>query len=90
MIGIAEDLEAVDERYDGGKYEIISAVAPADDPRDVIVNVDYNRAASRVVGADGDVLQEDPAAKSVNAQFRVVRDGDRWVVYGYRIFEGAS
>jgi hypothetical protein len=85
LIEAIEELRAVGHRVDGGDYSFVSVVAPQSDEGDFAVLIDYTRAASRVLGEGGDVVSSEPEVPATTSQMRVVREGERWVVYGYRI-----
>lgn len=72
------------ELREGGSFTVVDAAAPADEPGDTVVELLVKEEASRLVGADGAVVDEQPAGSPVVAQLRVLRESSGWKVYGFR------
>jgi hypothetical protein len=87
FIGAVEGSAAAREITDGGAFKVVFAEAPPVEKGEVIVELRYERAAARILTADGSVRVELPADPPLNAQMRLLRRGDGWVVLGFRAVE---
>lgn len=72
------------KRFEGGQYQVRSSEATETAPGDAIVDVVFDRAASRTLNANGTLLQEGPAETRQLLQMRAVRQNDGWVARGVR------
>ena len=72
------------ERIEGGEFEVIFAESPPVEGGDVIVDLRYAVTELRVVGQDGRVIRTTPAEPGIDAQLRLIREGQAWVVRGFR------
>lgn len=85
LAAAVDELAAQGRRAEGGEYTFTSAVAPGSEKQDYIVLIDYSRAVTRIRDSQGAVVAEEPAVSGRTSQMRVVREGERWVVYGYQV-----
>ncbi len=75
------------ERVEGGDYQIVFAESPPTNAGDVVVEVRYALTEVRVVNPQGDVVRTEPAEPGIDAQVRLLRRGDSWIVRGFRNVE---
>lgn len=84
LIGAIEQPPPAGETVAGGEYEVQFAEAPPVENGDVIVELRYSLSELRVLGTDGQLLETKPAVRDVDAQMRLLRRGDSWIVAGFR------
>ena len=83
--GISELRDAGHRRV-GGEYVVLSAVAPALNGGDTVVDVIYERPEAEILDQEGATVASAGPVASTTAQVRVLWQGDGWVVQGYRTF----
>ena len=84
LIASAGELRSLGHRRIGGDYLDISAVSPAVVDGEVVVSISYRRSEGRVVDASGATISSAPPVPQTNAQMRLSRSSDIWLVKGYR------
>jgi len=77
------DEEAAGQRFEGGRYSVVSAEATSTVPGDALVDVFYQRAASSSTNRAGRV-ERAPAEHRQLLQMRTLRNGSGWVARGIR------
>lgn len=87
LIGAIEAPPEVGERVEGGEFVVKFAEAPPVEDGDVIVDLRYSLTEVRVYGSDGQLLRRKDSIQDVDAQIRLVRRGESWVVAGFRNVE---
>lgn len=75
------------ERLVGGERTVTSAEASVNQPGDYLVDVFYDRAASRVLTAEGETGAQAAAESRIFVQLRVLHVGDGFIVRGIRFPE---
>lgn len=85
LAAAVDELAAQGRRAEGGDYAFTSAVAPGSENQDYIVLIDYSREATKIRDSQGAVVAEEPPVSGRSSQMRVVKEGGRWVVYGYQV-----
>jgi hypothetical protein len=84
LIGAIEAPSEAGERTEGGEYVLKFAEAPPVEAGDVIVELRYSLTELRVLNAEGRVIDRKPPVDKVDAQMRLLRRGDTWLVAGFR------
>lgn len=84
LIGAIEEEPTPGERIEGGDYRIVFAESPPAESGDVIVELRYALTEVRVVSPDGNLIRTKPGVPAVDAQLRLIRKGDAWIVRGFR------
>lgn len=85
LITSVRELQAEGRRRVGGEYIVKSVAAPPVEQGDVVVEIAYERAAGQVVDATGRVTASAAPVPPTNAQMRLLRNGNSWIVQGYRV-----
>jgi hypothetical protein len=73
-------LRANNERAEGFKITLKSAVAPADTGRQARVDVSWSYPGATRYDASGKVIRREPATRGIEEQVDLVRVGDEWRV----------
>jgi hypothetical protein len=84
LIAAIEEEDEPGQRVEGGDYRVLFAESPPIENGDVIVDLRYALTEARVVGSDGGVISTTPANPGINAQLRLMRQNDTWIVRGFR------
>lgn len=84
LIGAIEKEGKPGERVEGGDYSIVYAESPPIENGDVVVEVRYALAEVLVTATDGRVIETIPANPGIDAQLRLIRNGETWLVRGFR------
>ena len=79
-----EEEPSAGERIVGGLFDVLSAESPPVDAGDVIVEVSYAVSEIKVYGSDGAILRSTAAVPRTNGQVRLLRNGQGWIVQGFR------
>ena len=87
LIKAIEKEDKPGERIEGGDFEVLFAESPPVEDGDVIVDLRYGVSELRVVGEDGQILRTTPAEPGIDAQLRLMREGQLWMVRGFRNVE---
>jgi hypothetical protein len=87
LITSVAELQEQGRKRVGGRYLIKDVAAPPVEAGDVIVEVVYEREAAQVLDAQGQIVASAPSVPMTNAQLRLLRRGEAWVVQGYRVVE---
>jgi hypothetical protein len=87
LIGAIDESPEEGERVEGGKYVVAFAEAPPVEEGDVIVEVRYSLTEVRVLAPDGSLIRRTPPVENVDAQMRLLRRGNAWIVAGFRNVE---
>ena len=75
-----EQLRDKDQRFEGGGFDIEFAVAPADSAATARVDVKFDFRASRVLSADGAIVDTYPAMQDVEEQVNLQMLDGEWRV----------
>jgi hypothetical protein len=84
LIRAIEERPPAGERFEGGDYDVIFAESPPVQNGDVIVDIRYRIGELRVYGPDGKLLRSTPTQAPTDAQMRLNRRGNSWMVRGFR------
>lgn len=84
LIRAIEEPGAPGEEASGGDYEVVFAEAPQVSGGDVTVSLRYALTEARVVDGAGQLVRAVPRNPGIDAQMRLLRDGDAWIVRGFR------
>ena len=85
FIASIEELRAKSQRLEGGAYVLSVAEAAPTDGAKIIVDLIWDRQASRLVASDGSLVEAGPASKTVRAQALLVRKGSTWSMSALRL-----
>lgn len=87
LIGAIEEPGKEGERVEGGEYVVDFAEAPPVEGGDVIVQLRYSLTEVRVYGPDGALLRRKDPVEDLDAEMRLLRRDQSWVVAGFRNVE---
>jgi hypothetical protein len=89
LIGAVERAQAAGQVVRGGEFVVLSAVSPAPEQGEAMVDLRYSREAGELVTLAGEVVEPIQPEPPIDAQMRVARAGTGWRVLGFRAV-GAS
>lgn len=84
LIGAAEDVAAQGQSIQGAGFSVDFAEAPPVEHGVVVVELRYRRDGGRLLNSHGEVVSQIAAEGPINAQMRLTRRGESWIVTGFR------
>ena len=84
LIAAVEGAARAEEHTEGGVFAVVFAEAPPPAGGETTVELRYSRTAATIVDAAGHAVAQLPADPPLDAQMRIAKRGEEWVVLGFQ------